>query len=186
MIQTKVRLDGFDPSIGLDRGAGKLKELFWYITKMFFFLSSIPYPNSFKAFLLRFFGAKVGSGLIIKPRVNIHMPWKLEIGDHVWIGEEVFLLNFEKLTIGNNVCISQRAFLCGGNHNYKIPEMPYRNGPITLEDGCWVGASSLVSPNVVIGTNCVVSAFSFVRSSLPPDKVCEGNPAKPVKNRWTE
>ena len=62
---------------------------------MVFFLSAFPFPSSLKTWLLKFFGAKVGQGVIIKPRVNIHMPWKLNIGDDVWIGEEVFILNFE-------------------------------------------------------------------------------------------
>jgi len=186
MQQSRVTLKEFDPYIGLNRGSGKFKEILWYLTKMFFFLTAFPYPNSFKIFLLRAFGAKVGQNIIIKPRVNIHMPWKLKIGNNVWIGEEVFILNFEPITIGNNVCISQRAFLCGGNHDYKIPSMPYRNGPITLKDGCWVGASCFVAPNTVIGVDCVVATFSCVRSSLPDNMICEGNPAKPVKIRWTE
>ncbi|NDW19751.1 colanic acid biosynthesis acetyltransferase WcaF [Dysgonomonas sp. 216] len=184
MTQSQVKLQDFDPSVGLNRGSSKIKEICWYLVKVLFFLSALPYPNSLKAFLLRKFGAKVGTGVVIKPRVNIHMPWKLEIGNYVWIGEESFLLNFELLKIGNNVCISQRAFLCGGNHNYKKPEMPYRNGPITLEDGSWVGASCFVCPDITIGTDCVVSACSVVKNNLPANTICEGNPAKPVKSRW--
>lgn len=181
---SKVRLNDFDASIGLDRKAGKLKEISWYFAKMFFFLTAFPWPSSLKAFLLRLFGAKVGSGLVLKPRVNIHMPWKLSIGNNVWIGEEAFLLNFEPLIIGNNVCVSQRAFLCGGNHNFKDPTMPYRNGPITLEDGCWVGASVFVAPNTVIGTDTVVSVCSVVLKSLPSNGLYKGNPAEFVKPRW--
>jgi putative colanic acid biosynthesis acetyltransferase WcaF len=134
--------------------------------------------------LLRLFGAKVGKGLVIKPRVNIHFPWKLEIGDHVWIGEEAFLLNFEKLSIGSNVCISQRAFLCGGNHDYKKPDMPYRNGQITLMDGCWIGAGSFVGPNVSIGIDSVVIAQSFISKSVPDNSIFGGNPAQFIKPRW--
>ncbi|MFV0539159.1 MAG: WcaF family extracellular polysaccharide biosynthesis acetyltransferase [Dysgonomonas sp.] len=184
MQSTQVRLKDFDPTKGLDRGVTKGKEILWYFIKVFFFLSAIPYPNSLKSLLLRLFGARVGKGVIIKPRVNIHMPWKLIIGNHVWIGEEVFILNFEPLIIGDNVCVSQRAFLCGGNHNYKDPSMPYRNGPITLEDGCWIGASCFVSPDVTVGVDCVVTACSVVRNTLPPNTICDGNPANPIKIRW--
>jgi putative colanic acid biosynthesis acetyltransferase WcaF len=98
----KVRLDLFDSSINFDRNATKLKFIFWYLLKTFFFLSAIPYPSSFKAFILRCFGAKVGVGLVLKPRVNIHFPWKLEVGNNVWIGEEVCILNFENIVIGSN------------------------------------------------------------------------------------
>jgi putative colanic acid biosynthesis acetyltransferase WcaF len=183
-MESKVNLSNFNANIGLDRGVRKLIEMIWYLVKIIFFLSAIPFPSSFKVKVLRLFGAKIGKGLIIKPRVNIHFPWKLEIGDNVWIGEEVFLLNFEPLTIGDNVCISQRAFICGGNHDYKVPSMPYRNGPITLEDGCWIGASSFVGPWVTIGIDTVVSVGSVVTQSLKGNGIYRGNPVQLIKNRW--
>lgn len=183
-MKSKVNLSNFDANIGLNRKARKSTEIIWYLVKIIFFLSAIPYPSSFKVLLLRLFGAKIGAGLVIKPRVNIHFPWKLMIGDNVWIGEEAFLLNFELLSIGNNVCISQRAFLCGGNHDYKISSMPYRNGPITLADGSWVGANTFIGPNVIIGTDTVVSAGSVVTQSLAENGIYRGNPAQFIKNRW--
>lgn len=181
---SRVKLAEFDASKGLIRGAGKFKEILWYGVKILFFLSSVPYPSGFKSKLLVLFGAKIGKGVVIKPRVNIHFPWKLEVGDHVWIGEEAFLLNFELLSIGNNVCISQRAFLCGGNHDYKQPSMPYRNGPIVLENGCWVGANVFVGPNVVIGTDTIVCAGSVITQTLENNGIYKGNPVVFLKNRW--
>ena len=185
-MPSRVRLADFEATANYNRGAGTFKTISWYMVKMFFFMTAFPFPSGFKAALLRLFGAKVGKGLVIKPRVNIHMPWKLEIGNDVWIGEEAFLLNFEKLTVGNNVCISQRVFLCGGNHDFRVACMPYRNGPITLEDGSWIGAGSFVSPNVVIGTDTVVTACSTVVGSLPPNGIYSGNPVVFKKARWKD
>lgn len=181
---SKVRLSEFDSSIGLNRGVLKSTEMLWYLVKIIFFLSSFPFPSQFKVMLLKLFGAKVGKGVVIKPRVNIHFPWKLIIGNDVWIGEEAFLLNFENLTIGDNVCISQRAFLCGGNHDYKTPSMLYRNGTITLENGCWIGASVFVAPNVTIGVDTVVSAGSVVSQNLEGNGIYRGNPVQLIKKRW--
>lgn len=184
LLYSRVKLNEFDASVGLQRGATKFKEISWYLLKMFFFLSAFPFPNSLKRMLLKLFGAKVGDNVIIKPRVNIHFPWKLEIGNNVWIGEEVFILNFEKIQIGNNVCVSQRAFLCGGNHDYRIASMPFRNGPITLEDGCWVGATCFVGPNVIIGIDTVVTAGSIVTSSIRENLVCKRSSPEFEKERW--
>lgn len=184
VTQSKVNLGGFNAGTGLDRGAGKLKEISWYFIKMIFFLSAMPYPNALKKMLLRAFGAKVGKGVVIKPRVNIHFPWKLVIGNDVWIGEEVFLLNFELLTIGNDVCVSQRAFLCGGNHDYRISEMPYRNGPITLMDGCWIGAGVFVAPDVTVGVDTIITAGSVVTGSVDGNGIYKGNPLSYIKARW--
>lgn len=181
---SKVKLRDFNPSIGLDRGASRLKEISWYLVKIVFFLSAFPYPSSIKVWLLKTFGAKIGRRVVIKPRVNIHMPWKLEIGDDVWVGEEVFILNFEKVRVGSNVSISQRAFLCCGNHDFRVPSMPYRNAPIILEDGCWVGASCFVGPGVTIGLDSVVTAGSTVISSLPSNGIYSGNPLQNKNQRW--
>ena len=181
---SNVRLAEFNPELGLDRGAGATTEACWYLIKILFFLTAIPYPSSVKTSLLGFFGAKVGKDVVIKPRVNIHMPWKLEIGDNVWIGEEVFILNFERVRIGSNVVISQRAFLCCGNHDFREPSMPYRNAPITLEDGCWVGASCFIGPGVTVGLDTVVSSGSVVTASLPPGGVYGGNPVIYKTKRW--
>ena len=183
-IQSRVRLEDFDAKIGLVRGSSKLKEAMWYIIKITIFLSAFPFPSRLKTFLLRCFGAKIGQNITVKPRVNIHFPWKLEIGDHVWIGEESSFLNFEKLIIGSNVCISQRAFLCGGNHDYRIPSMPYRNGPIHLNDGCWIGACSFIGPNVVVGTDAVITAGSIITSDVKANIISKGTIIDFEKTRW--
>ncbi|SDT19713.1 putative colanic acid biosynthesis acetyltransferase WcaF [Maribacter dokdonensis] len=186
ITKSRVLLNDFKSCIGLERGASKLKEMLWYLTKVLFFLSALPYPSKFKVWLLKLFGAKVGTGIIIKPRVNIHFPWKLEIGNHVWIGEEAFLLNFEQIKIGDNVCISQRSFLCGGNHDYRIPSMPYRNGPIELKDGCWVGANCFVGPNVVVGFDSVLTVGSIIVASIEPNKVITQRPDNKSVKRWRD
>lgn len=183
---TRVRNDLFDASQGLDRGRPFIVEAIWYLVKCLLFLTPLPVPSRLKCFLLRCFGARVGRGVIIKPRVNIHLPWKLAIGDFTWIGEEVFILNLEPVVLGAHCCISQRAFLCTGNHDCRHPEMPYRNRPITVEDGAWVGAQSFVAPGVHIGSEAVITAGSVVAKSQPPCMICGGNPCAPLRNRWPE
>ena len=61
---------------------------FWYCKNATVFKSSFPF-NGIKIFWLRFYGAKIGTGVVIKPGVNIKYPWRLTIGNNVWIGEKV-------------------------------------------------------------------------------------------------
>lgn len=180
----KTRLDLFDPRKGLDRGRSKAVELVWYLLKCAFFLSALPWPSGWRVALLRGFGAKVGEGVVIKPRVNVHFPWKLVVGDHAWIGEEAFILNFEPVTIGSHACISQRAFLCTGNHDFRDPAFSYRNAPITIGAGAWVGAGVFVGPGVTVGEETVVAAGAVVTRSLPANVLCSGNPARERGPRW--
>ncbi len=181
---TKTRLEQFNANQGLNRGRSKVFELIWYLAKCAFFLSPLPWPSKWKCAILRFFGAKVGGGVVIKPRVNIHFPWKLEIGDHCWLGEEVFILNFEPVKLGSDVCLSQRAFLCAGNHDFRDPAFSYRNGPITILDGAWVGAQVFVGPDVEVGGEAVLTAGAIVTKSVPGNRIYSGNPAKDCGVRW--
>jgi len=183
---TKVRNDLFDARLGLDRGRSKLCESTWYLMKCLLFLTPLPVPSAIKRWVLRWFGAQVGRGVVIKPRVNIHFPWKLSIGDHTWIGEEVSILNFEPVKIGAHCCISQRVFLCGGNHDYRVPDMRYRNRPITINDGVWIGAQAFVAADVTIGREAVIMVGSVVTRNQPIQMVCSGNPCVPLKPRWQE
>jgi putative colanic acid biosynthesis acetyltransferase WcaF len=166
-----------------DRGASRFKEALWLLVSCLFFTSTLPWSSALRVFFLRCFGAKVGRGVVIKPQVKITFPWKLKIGDHVWLGEECWLLNLERIIIADNVCISQRAFLCTGNHNYKSPTFDLIVKPIQVEAGAWIGAGAFVGPGVTVGTHAVLAAGSTATDDLQPYGIYRGNPALLVKQR---
>jgi putative colanic acid biosynthesis acetyltransferase WcaF len=143
-------------------------------------------PFSFSALkrvVLRAFGAKIGRDVTIKPQVKITFPWKLEVGDHVWIGEMCWMLNLERIVIGSHVCISQRAFLCTGSHNFKLATFDLVTRPIKLEDGAWIGADGWVGPGVTVHTHAVLTAGSVATADLAAYGIYRGNPAVMVKQR---
>jgi putative colanic acid biosynthesis acetyltransferase WcaF len=148
-----------------------------------FFRHSLALINSFKIYLLRSFGAEVGNGVLIKPSVHIKFPWKLRIGNHVWIGEKVWIDNLDQVVIGDHCCISQGAMLLCGNHNYKKTTFDLMTSPITLEDGVWVGARSLVCPGVRCGSHAVLAVQSVATKDLEAYTIYQGNPAAPKKAR---
>lgn len=145
--------------------------------------SAFPWPYGLKSRLLRLFGAKVGQGLVIKAKVRIKNPWRLSIGDHCWIGEEVWIDNLEDVTIGDHVCISQGALLLTGNHDYTLPDFPYRLGKITLEDGVWIGARSVVCPGVTCSSHAILTVNSTATKHLEAWQIYAGNPAAFVRER---
>ena len=137
-------------------GEGLFKRLIWYIANVLFLLNPLNPFSGIKIRILRLFGAKIGKGVNIKPGVNIKYPWLLEIGDYTWIGENVWIDNLATVQIGSNVCISQGAMLLCGNHNYKKATFDLIIGNITLEDGSWVGAQSVVCPGVTLHSHSVL------------------------------
>lgn len=183
--EISVRLDRFQKT-GLDRGRPKWIEAIWYLTKMIFFLSAFPWPSKLKRYILIFFGAKIGKGFIIRPRVNIHFPWKLFIGEHCWIGEDCEFLNLEPITIEDHVALAHRIYVATGNHNYKDSTMPYTNKPVLIKRGTWVGSCAFIGPGVTIGEHCVISAGSIVTKTIPSWSVVQGNPAIVIKKRVLE
>jgi putative colanic acid biosynthesis acetyltransferase WcaF len=160
-----------------------LKRFVWYLKNTVLLKSSLPWPNSFKIFALRFFGARIGKGVIIKPCVNIKYPWFLEVGDNVWIGEEVWIDNLGKVKIGNNVCLSQGALLLCGNHNYKNETFDLIVGDIMLEDGVWVGAKAVVCPGVKMKSHSILTVGSVLTKDSEAYGIYQGNPAVLVKKR---
>ncbi|MFN3916186.1 MAG: WcaF family extracellular polysaccharide biosynthesis acetyltransferase [Flavobacteriales bacterium] len=159
------------------------KRFFWYYTNLCFFRSGWLPLSGFKIFLLRLFGAKIGKGVVVKPHVNIKYPWFLSIGNHVWIGEEVWIDNLGKVTIGDNVCISQGAMLLCGNHNYKKITFDLIVREITLHDGAWVGAKATICPGCVVETNSLITVGSVAMGMIESNSIYTGNPAVKVKER---
>jgi putative colanic acid biosynthesis acetyltransferase WcaF len=160
-----------------------LKRTLWYFTNMLFFKTLLPFPSSFKVKLLRASGAKVGNGVVIKPDVNIKYPWFLEIGDHCWIGEGVWIDNLAKVTMGSNVVLSQGAYLLTGSHDYKKETFDLMLGEIVLQDGVWIGAKATVCPGVTCKSHSVLAVSSVATGDLDAYGIYQGNPAVMKRER---
>lgn len=164
-----------------ERGAKRWKEAAWLLTKRIFFQTSVPWPSALRSSLLRWFGAQVGTGVVIRANVNISFPWRLILGDYVWLGEEVMILSLAPVTIGSHVCISQRSFLCTGSHDHRRETFDLIVRGITLGDGSWIAAQSFIGPGVEVGSGSVVSAGSVVMNSVPERTLVRGNPGVVIK-----
>ncbi len=164
-------------------GANALKRFLWYYVNLIFFKSSwLPFSR-FKVFLLRLFGATIGKKVNIKPSVNIKYPWRLILGDYVWIGENVWIDNLDDVSIGSNSCLSQGAMLLCGNHNYKKESFDLITGKIILENGVWIGAKAIVCPGVTCHSHSVLSVGSVATKNLEANSIYLGIPAVKVKSR---
>ena len=164
-------------------GGSFFKRALWYWVNDVYFNSYLFPSSGFKVFLLRSFGANVGKGVVIKPKVNIKNPWRLSIGDYTWIGEEVWIDNLEDVNIGANCCVSQGAMLLTGNHDFTKPTFDLIAKPIILEDGSWVGAKSVVCPGVNFGSHAILTVGSIATKNLEPYSINQGNPAIKIKVR---
>lgn len=181
MNQLKTDLSKFNNS-WYKPGGTLFKRAAWYFVSVAFFKSAFPFYG-FKRFLLRVFGASIGKDVTIKPHVSIKYPWKFVVGDHVWIGEHVWIDNLSKVTLKSHSCISQGAMLLCGNHNYKRTSFDLLIGEITLEEGAWAGAQTVVCPGVRLGSHSLLTVGSVATKSLEAYWIYQGNPAQKLKMR---
>jgi len=148
----------------------------WHLVSALLFQSAVVLPSRVKAALLRAFGARIGTGLVIKPRVTIKYPWFLAAGDHVWLGEGVWIDNHATVALGSNVCISQGAYLFTGNHDWNDRHFGFFCRPITLEDGVWVAARAVICPGSRLARMSVIGAGVVWRGPAAPAGVYTSAP----------
>lgn len=161
----------------------KFRYLIWLLVSNIIFLTNIPYPNGLKVLILRTFGAKMGQNVVIKPWVKIKFPWNLTLGDHVWLGEDVWIDNISMVTIQSHVCISQGAFILTGNHNYTKSYFPLITKPILIEEGVWVCAKAIVTGGVTLKSHSVLSLGCIATKDLDSYYIYGNFPLEKIKPR---
>lgn len=165
------------------RGRSGIFVQCWWLTQTILFKTSPQCMYAWRRFLLRCFGANIGKKVKIRPSVHVQFPWKVSIGDYSWIGDNVVLYSLGEITIGKNVVVSQKSYLCAGSHNYADKNFSIFSLPIIIEDSCWLATDVFVSPGITIRNGTVVGARSSVFHSLPAGKICFGTPAVVIKSR---
>jgi putative colanic acid biosynthesis acetyltransferase WcaF len=164
-------------------GASRFKQVTWYCVNIIFFKNPFNILSALKVTLLRWYGARVGRGVVVKPAVNIKFPWKLTVGDHSWIGEDVWIDNLSDVIIGKNVTLSQGCLLLTGSHDHSRPSFDFLSFPIVLEDGVWIGAKAAVRGGVTCGTHSILGLGSVAEKNMEPYTIYKGNPAIPGLKR---
>ncbi|MGB5963403.1 MAG: hormogonium polysaccharide biosynthesis acetyltransferase HpsU [Coleofasciculaceae cyanobacterium] len=166
-----------------DRGRPGWLVLLWWLVQAIAFPLSLHTFNNFRCWLLRLFGAKIGTGVIIRPTARFTYPWKVEIGDYSWIGDDVVFYSLDLIKLGSHCVISQECYLCTGSHNIQDSAFALITAPITIGNGVWVATDCFIAPGICIGANAVIGAKSSVFKNIPAQQVCWGTPAQPHYQR---
>ena len=164
------------------RGRSHAIEAAWLLVQWLFVASWLP-GSWHRRLLLRAFGASIGEGVALKPGVKVKFPWRLVIGDHTWIGEDVWIDNLALVSIGSNCCISQAAYICTGSHDWTKTTFDLVTGEVHIGDGAWIAARCVVGPGVQIGECAVLGLASVATRNIEAWAVYRGNPAVPVSER---
>lgn len=164
----------------------RVSRLVWNIVVLLIFRYSPKPFHGWRSFVLRCFGAKVGKGVHVYPKVNIWAPWNLELGDACGIANGVTLYNQGKISIGKRAVISQGSHLVAGTHDYTKLGFPLYTKPIHIGDFAWVAADVFIHPGITVGNGSVIGARSVVTKDMPDWMICSGHPCVAIKNRYLE
>lgn len=133
-------------------------------------------------------------------------------GDNVLVQTDVYLLNPQNLSIGNNVSIHPFCYLgCGdalsgtisiGNdvsiahgvtimattHTYEQRDLPIKDQvviskEVVIKDNCWISAKATIVAGITVESGCVIGANSVITKSTSQDGVYVGSPGVRIKDR---
>ncbi len=177
-----VDLRQYDQS-WFDRGRPGLFILFWWLVQAIAFPLTPQPLHSWRRFILQLFGAKIGKGVQIRPTARFTYPWKIEIGDYTWIGDDVVFYSLDRICVGEHSVISQKSYLCTGSHDPKDSAFGLITQPIAIGNGVWIATDCFIGPGVKIGANALIGTRSSVFKNMPEGQVCFGSPCRPRYQR---
>ena len=127
-----------------------------------------------------------GLGCVCHWSTEIKYPENIFLGNHVVIGKSVTLGAKAHINLGNHVRLSKGVVVETAYLDFsedKLPPYSHLAKPITLEDGVWVGANTIILAGVTIGKGAVVAAGSVVTKDVADGVVVGGVPARIIKHR---
>lgn len=158
-------------------------RVLWLLVGIPLFRCSWRTAFTWRSFILRVFGARIGSDFNIYSSAIIYFPWNFEVGSECSVGEDALVYNLGRVRLGNQTTISHRAHICAGTHDYTKVDLPLLKPEIHIGDQVWVCTDAFVGPGVTIGEGAIVGARAVVTKDVQPWDIVAGNPAKVIKKR---
>ena len=112
----------------------------------------------------------------------------VEIGDKTVIGQECTISAYQRVRIGEQCVIADRAMFIDFDHGIAEVERPIRVQGIYKRDtvvgsNVWIGYGACVLRGVRVGDNSVIGTNAVVTKDVPANAVVGGVPAKVIRMR---
>ena len=106
---------------------------------------------------------------IVQNSEKFKLGYKTDIGAFTYINAAYGVLVEDNVQVGSHCSI------------YSISTIDNKQGSVHLKKNCKVGTHSTVMPNVTVGENSIVGAYSFVIEDIPDNVIAFGVPAKVIR-----
>ncbi len=111
-------------------------------------------------------------GKFTKYNYVVQYPKNLKLGENFDIGSFTYINSKFGVKIEDHVQIGSHCSI------YSHSTIDSKQGPVKLLKNCKNGTHSTVMPNVTVGKNSIVAAYSFVTKNIPDNEIWAGVPAK--------
>lgn len=142
-----------------------------------------------RRWLWRLAGVDADNGVCVCGGGWFYGPGEIRIGEGTWLSPGIRIYSHPQVPviIGARCDLGHEVSILTGSH--EMGDQSRRagrgtSGAVTIGNGCWIGARSLVLGGVTIGDGCVIAAGSVVTRDVPAHSLAAGVPAK-VKRSLT-
>jgi acetyltransferase-like isoleucine patch superfamily enzyme len=114
-------------------------------------------------------------GKLTKYNYVVQYPENLKLGKNFDIGTFTYINAQHGIEISDDVQIGSHCSL------YSNSTIDSKKGKIILKKNCKIGTHSTIMPNISIGENSLIAAYSFVTKNIPDNEIWGGIPANFIK-----
>ncbi|MCQ9163663.1 acetyltransferase [Arthrobacter sp. STN4] len=171
------------PGEGAAWGRPRIVVYLWAIIELIFVTNPWQISSNLRVKALRLFGAKIGQGVVFRPRTRVKFPWNLSVGDRCWIGEGVWIHNQAQVVIGHDVVISQESMITTGSHAHRA-DMALLTKSLEIDSGAWITSRCMILGGSHIGRSALITPMSVVAGVIPANSIAQGNYATKIGERF--
>ena len=106
---------------------------------------------------------------VVQNTKNLKIGYRVDIGSFTYINAKYGVTIEDEVQVGSHCSI------------YSISTIDNKVGPVILEKNCRIGSHCVIMPNVRVGKNSIIGAFSFVNTDLPEQVMAVGTPVRIIK-----
>lgn len=117
----------------------------------------------------------IKNGKLTKYNYIIQYPEKIKLGKNFDIGTFSYINSHYGVEIQDDVQIGSHCSI------YSHSSIDNKKGKVILRKNCKIGTHSTIMPNVTIGENSIIAAYSFVNKNIPKNQIWAGIPAKMIR-----
>lgn len=138
--------------------------------------------------LLKSVAKSCGDAVGVYSNVYLLNPQNLSLGNNVTIQPMCYIEASGQIRIGNDVSLAHGVTIMSETHVYGDQYTPFKNQgmiyrSVEIGDDVWIGAKATILAGIKIGNGAIVGANAVVTKDVPDYAIVAGVPAKVIKYR---